>query len=147
MSPFLDTSVVVRYLVNEPPEMAEQAARIIEDETDLQITAVVLAEVGYVLTKLYRLPRDLVVDRLVRFVRRQNVVSFDLDEGSVIQALMLCRPSGRVSFADAVLWATVRAAATGTGVVYSFDERFPAVGVEVRRNRRRTSNGADGATE
>ena len=30
MSDFLDTSMVVRYLTGDPPNMAEQAARVIE---------------------------------------------------------------------------------------------------------------------
>lgn len=43
----------------------------------------------------------------------------------------MCRPSGRVSFGDAMVWAAARSA--GVEVVYTFDRRFPSVGIEVRR--------------
>jgi len=65
MTGFLDTSVVVRYLTGDPPELAEQAAQIVDQENDLQITDVVLAETAYVLTSVYRVRRDIVVDHLV----------------------------------------------------------------------------------
>ena len=45
----------------------------------------------------------------------------------------VCRPSGRVSFADALIWAAAHM--TPGKVVYSLDERFPADGVEVRSGR------------
>lgn len=44
MSGLLDTSVVVRYLTGDPPDLAEKAARIIDWDEDLQVTAVVVAE-------------------------------------------------------------------------------------------------------
>lgn len=46
MRGLLDTSVIVRYLTGDPPEQAELAASIIDSETPLQITDVVLAEVA-----------------------------------------------------------------------------------------------------
>ena len=130
MSGFVDTSMVVRYLTDDPPELAEQAAQIIDRLDDLEVTDVVLAETGYVLTSVYQIPRDMVVDHLMTFVQKRNISVFSLDKGLVLQALILCRPSGRVSFADAMVWAAARSA--GSRVIYSLDERFPRDGVEVR---------------
>ena len=131
MSGLLDTSVVVRYLTGDSPELAEQAARIIDRENDLQVTDVVLAETAYVLTPVYQVPRDAVVDHLVAFLQKENVSPFGLDKGLVLHGLLLCRPSGRIFFADAMVWAAARS--TGSKVVYSLDQRFPADGLEVRR--------------
>lgn len=131
MTAFLDTSVVVRYLTGQPPRQAEQAARIVDREIDLRITDAALAETAYVLTSVYRLPRSVVVDHLIAFVQRRNVAVFGLDKGTVVQGLLLCRPSNRVSFADAMVWAAARSA--GARVVYAFDKRFPTDGVEVRQ--------------
>ena len=133
MSAFLDTSVVVRYLTGDPPELAERAASIVDGVDELQVTDVVLTETAYVLTSVYQIPRDVVVDHLIAFLQKQNVSPFGLDKGLVLQALLLCRPSGRVSFADAMVWAAARSA--GGELVYSLDERFPADGLEVRRKR------------
>ena len=56
-----------------------------------------------------------------------------LDKGLALQAMLLCKPSGRVSFADAMVWAAARS--SGSKVVYSLDERFPDDGLEVSRVR------------
>ena len=131
MSGFLDTSMVVRYLTGDPPELGERAGQIIDGKEGLQVTDIVLAETAYVLTSVYRVPRDIVVDHLIAFLQKQNITPFALDKGLVLQALLLCRPSGRISFADAMVWAAARSA--GSKVVYSLDERFPGDGLEVRQ--------------
>lgn len=131
MSGLLDTSIVVRYLTDDPPELAEKAAQIIDGEEQLQITDVVLAETAFVLTSVYMIPRSVVVDHLITFLQKENISPFSLDKGLVLQALLLCKPSGRVSFADAMIWAAARS--SERKVVYSFDERFPEDGLEVRR--------------
>ena len=50
----------------------------------------------------------------------------------VLEALLLCRPSGRVSLADALVWAAARSQANAS--VYSPDGRFPDEGVRVLRS-------------
>ena len=130
MSGFLDTSMVVRYLVRDVPDMAEQAAEVIDGEEDLWVTGVVLAEVSYVLRLMYLLPREIVIDHLSAFLSRQNISCYGLDDGTVLQALLMCRPSGRSSVADAMIWAAARS--SGQNVVYSLDQRFPSDGIDVR---------------
>jgi predicted nucleic acid-binding protein len=127
---FLDTSVVIRYLVNDDRALAERAQRIIVGDTELSLTVGTLAEIAHVLTRVYGIPRAAVVDELIPLIRRSNVRLYGLDLALTIQALQLCRPSSRVSFADALLWASARTA--GATVIYSFDERFPADGLAVR---------------
>lgn len=123
--------MVVRYLTGDPLELAEKAAQIIDGEEHFQITDVVLAETAHVLTSVYGIPRNVVVDHLIAFLQKENISPFVLDKGLVLQALLLCKPSGRVSFADAMVWAAARS--SGSKVVYSLDERFPGDGLEVRR--------------
>ena len=132
MSGFLDTSMVVRYLTGDPPEMADRATRIIDIESGLEVTDVVIVETAYVLTSVYRVPREVVVDHLVSFLQKHNITIFGMDKGIVSQALLLCRPSGRVSFGDAMIWAAARS--SGRNLIYSLDARFPSGGVEVRDN-------------
>jgi predicted nucleic acid-binding protein len=127
----LDANIVVRYLIGTPPEQARIAAEIIEHgDEDLFLPPVVVTEVGHVLMRIYRVPRVDVVDRLVALLARPTIQVLHMDKPLAIQALLLCRPSGRVSFADALTWAAARASRVGT--VYSFDRRFPADGIELR---------------
>ena len=131
MSGLLDTSMVVRYLMADVPELAEKASRIIDGEIDLEVTDVVLAETAYVLTSVYRVPRQEVVDHLIAFLQKKNINPLGIDKGFALQALLFCRPSGRVSFSDAIVWAAARS--SGSGIIYSLDERFPKDGVEIRQ--------------
>jgi predicted nucleic acid-binding protein len=131
VSGFLDTSVIVRYLIQDDPNLGEQARRIIDECPSLIIPAVTIAETAFVLTSFYSMPRVAVVDALIALIQRHNVSVDQLDTDIVIQALMLCRPSVRVSFADAMLWASARQSGTGS-VVYSFDRRFPSMGITLR---------------
>jgi predicted nucleic acid-binding protein len=133
VSGILDTSMVVRYLRGDSPDLASRAASVIDEEDGLQLTDVVLAETAYVLNSVYRVPRETVVDHLVAFLQKQNIGVFGLDKGLVLQALLLCRPSGRVSYSDALIWAAAQS--TSEKIVYSLDERFPRDGLDVRRQR------------
>jgi predicted nucleic-acid-binding protein len=132
MSGFLDTNVIVRYLTGDPPSMAEQAARILTNEADLYVTDVVIAEVDHVLSSVYQVPRETIVDHLITLMQRSNITPFGLPKDVVIQGLLLCRPSGRVSIPDAMLWAAVRSSTTR--LVYTFDRRFPSDGISLRRS-------------
>lgn len=132
MTALLDTSLLVRYLTGDPPGMAHQATAILDQVPDLFITDVVLAETAYVLMSRYRIPRQVIVDQLIALLRKRNVAPLGLDKDLVIQALVLCRPSGRVAFADALVWAAAHSA--GIATVYSFDIRFPSVGIHVQQN-------------
>jgi hypothetical protein len=51
----------------------------------------------------------------------------------MLQALLLWRPSGRVSYADALVWAAAQS--TDKKAVYSFNERLPTDDMEVRRGQ------------
>lgn len=128
---FVDTSVVIRYLTNDPPDAAGRARRIVDGPFQLVLTPGTLAEAGFVLTKLYDIPRPAVVDALVTLLRRRNIDVHKLDKMIAIQALLLCRPSNRVSFADALLWAEAYNAGVDT-TVFTFDKRFPATGIHIR---------------
>ena len=128
---FLDTSMVVRYLIGTPPELANRAAAVIDQVDALQVAGVTVLETAHVLTRVYRIPRQHVVDYLVEFLQKSNINLYALEKGLVIQALLTCRASGRISFGDALIWAAARTA--GDPVVYSLDERFPADGLEILR--------------
>ena len=78
----------------------------------------------------YSLPRETVVDVLIALLERENIDTFRLEKPLALQALQLCRPSGRISFPDTLIWAAARPA--GGATVYSLDRRFPSDGIEVR---------------
>ena len=123
MAALLDTSVLVRYLTLDPPSQGREAAALIDSSEELLITCVGLAETGYVLSRNYQLDRAVVVDALIGLLGKDNIRILDLPKAMAIEALHLCRPSGRVSHADALEWAAARH--SGTTTVYTFDQSFP----------------------
>lgn len=127
MTDLLDTSVLVRYLVGVPVDQAVKARTRIDGDQPVAIPVVALAEAAFVLTRVYRLPTPEVVDALVGLLGRVNVSVHELPSALAIEALLLCRPSGRVSFADALIWAAART--TPERRVVTFDQRFPDVDI------------------
>ncbi len=129
LSEFADTNVVLRYLTGEPEDQGARARALIDSERIIIVTEVVIAEAGHALEKHYDLSRERTVDVLVEFVRKQNVCVHRADRDTIAEALLLCRPSRRVSFGDAMIWAAVRSSMPAR--LRSFDIRFPREGVEV----------------
>jgi predicted nucleic acid-binding protein len=131
---FLDTNYVVRYVLDSPPEMAVQAARIIDGRERLILSEWVILESAYVLASVYQISRQDIVDALSDLVQRQNLILPVLPKPRVLAALELCRRSKRCSFTDAFLWA--QALETGAGRVYTFDRRFPSEGITLLGSKR-----------
>lgn len=131
MTALLDTSMIVRYLTGDPPAMADASAEVIESAAELRVSSVVLAESAFVLRSFYEVPRDRVVDELIELLTRRNIETLELNTDLACEALTLCRPSGRVSFADALLWAAARAEEIP---VHTMDQRFPEDGIAVLRH-------------
>ena len=131
-SAFLDTSVIVRHLVGEPAEQAAKAFRIIQEVGNLQISDVALTETAFVLRSVYQVSREAIVDRLIALVERDNISIYALDKNLVLRGLEMCRPSGRVSIGDAMLWAAART--DGASAIYTYDQRFPSEGVQLRQS-------------
>ena len=130
MTAALDTSFVVRYMMGSPADSARQASEVTDSTEELEISGIALAETAFVLTTVYQVPRGRAADQLIDLVRKENISLTGLTKDLAIQGLLMCRPSGRVSIADALIWAAARSG--GSEVVYSFDRRFPDDGLEVR---------------
>ena len=127
---FLDTNMVIRYLTGQPREQADRADRIINGVRALLVSDVVLVETAYVLRTQYRVSREAIIDQLIDLVQRENILVYAIDKDLALQGLRMCRPSGRVSVSDAMIWAAARTA--GASAIYTFDERFPGDNVELR---------------
>ncbi len=131
----LDTNVLVRYFLQDDPEKGPAPARLVDGAPELGISLVALAETAFVLSRSYGVPREQVVDRLVGLLRKRNIESLGIDKTMVASALLLCRPSGHVNYADALINAEARAHAVDR--LYTFDERFPPEGLTLEEPKSR----------
>ena len=126
----VDTSVLVRYFVQDHPVRGPAAQRLLDGQREISLSLVALAETAFVLSRNYEVPREEVVDNLVGLLRKRNVQVMGVDKALAAAALLMCRPSGRVSFADALINADARAHDALT--MYTFDAQFPEEGLALR---------------
>lgn len=134
MSGVVDTSMIVRYLTGDPPDLAEVSAEMIDGVAPLLVTDVVIVETAYVLMSVYEVPRAAVVDGLIALLSKANIDTFRLGKDLALEALMHRRPAGRVSFADALVWGAGRSQANAA--VCSLDEGLSDQGLAVMQYAR-----------
>ena len=125
MSSFVDTNVLVRHLVGDPPDMARRATAFLRNEESLYLADLIVAETVYVLESFYEIDRSRISEAIRSLLAMESV--------RVIDAPLLLRTVAlyqgeRLDFADAYLVAC--AETTGVGKVASFDKaisRIPTV--------------------
>jgi predicted nucleic acid-binding protein len=122
--------MLIRYLTGSPMPLATISRDIVNSDEELTVTDVALAEVAFVLRRVYRVQREQLIDSLIDLLGKDNLNVFRLRKDSVIEALELCRPSNRVSVADALIWAAARN--EQDSIIYTLDRRFPTQGVTLK---------------
>lgn len=93
----VDTSALGRSFLADDPAAGRAAAALLDSGRQIALSLVVFAETAFGIHCHYRVPRDLVIDPL----RKRNISVLGADKHLVARALLLCRPSGQVSFANA----------------------------------------------
>ena len=127
-----DTSVLVRYLVGTPVAQARQAATLIDDDDlEIGVSPVALAECAHVLRTQYEVqPRD-VIDSLIDLVQRENVRTLGVSTELVVQHLVLARSMPGRPIPDALIVAA--AVAGGAESLATFDGDQARYGIPIRR--------------
>lgn len=120
----VDTNVLLRFLTDEPKDLAERAASILERaearDVKLVVPSLVLAEVVYVLELVYEWARAEISEKLRELIGA-GVLHFP--EADVLtQALEDDEARRKLDFADA--YAAALARVGGHGRVISFDREL-----------------------
>jgi predicted nucleic-acid-binding protein len=86
-----DTNIIVRYLLNDDIEQSPLTEtffkKVLNGETQILILESIVAECIYVLTKIYRVPREEAAGRLADLLRYKGVQN--RDRSDLISALTL----------------------------------------------------------
>lgn len=125
MSAFVDTNVLVRHLIGDPPKLAARATAYLQRESELLVADLIVAETIYVLESFYEVARPEISEAMRALIVMESV--------SVIDAPLLLRAveiyeHDRLDFAEAYLIAS--AESTGVMKVASFDrsiDRFKSI--------------------
>jgi len=125
-----DTSVLVRYLVGTPPAQARRAARLIDGEEQIGVSAVALAECAHVLRTQYGIGQRDVIDAFIGLVQRENVSVSDARTDILVAMLVRARDLPARPIPDAMI---VGAALAANAIpLASFDADQRRYGIAIR---------------
>ena len=94
-----DTNMILRYILNDNEEMADQAEAYIMVGNVL-VTPEVVAEVVYVLKGVYALDRATIADTLVNFLEL-----VECNESEVLRLALAAYATHNLDFVDCILYA------------------------------------------
>jgi predicted nucleic acid-binding protein len=124
---FVDTNILVRHLIGDPPATARRATAYLAAESELLLTDLVVAETVYVLESFYEAPRLQVAEAIRSLLAFDSIVT--VDPALVLRAVEVYE-TARIDFAEAYLVAC--AESTGVGAVASFDRSIDRVSTVTR---------------
>ena len=125
-----DTSVLVRYLVGTPAVQAKRAAALIDDdEAEVGVSVLALAECAHVLRSQYGVGQREIVDALVELVQRDNVRIVDGDAGVIVSMLIRARSMPGRPIPDALIVAAMASAKAVPIATFDHDQRRYGVAV------------------
>jgi predicted nucleic acid-binding protein len=127
-----DTSVLVRYLVGTPAAQAKRAAKLVDDDDlEIGIAPVALAECAHVLRTQYEVPARDIIDSLIDLVQRENIRMLGVSTELVVEHLVLARSMPGRPIPDALMVAA--AVAGGAESLATFDRGQGGYGFPVRQ--------------
>lgn len=118
-----DTSVLVRYLVGTPAAQARRAARLMDGEDEIGVSAVALAECAHVLRTQYRVEQADIIDALIGLVQKANVRIVDLRTDLAVELLVRARALPGRPIPDALIVAASLQAAALPLATFDRDQR------------------------
>ncbi|SFQ19189.1 PIN domain-containing protein [Caldicoprobacter faecalis] len=113
----VDANVVLRYLLNDVEELADKAAVLLENK-ELFIPTEVIAEIVYILEKVYQVEREEIQNSLLELFSYNNIQVNDLEV--IIEALKFYTEK-KLDFVDAILYAYYKVRKYN---VYTFDKKL-----------------------
>jgi len=124
---WVDANVILRLLTNEPESMADAAQRLVEraeaGEIVLKLSAVVVAEIVWVLGSFYKTPKAKIAETLTELIMADG---FAADDRDLLVGALYSMADKNVDFVDAFLAALAR---SREDAVASFDDDFKRLGV------------------
>lgn len=113
----IDANIILRYLLNDVEDLSEKAEEIIENN-DVFVPNEVIAEVVYVLEKVYKVERIEIDNYLTEFFEKQNISVLDK---KVLFAALKLFSSKKLDFVDTILYAYAK---VKDYEIFTFDKKL-----------------------
>lgn len=137
---FTDSKVLVRFLTDDPPIQARAVERVLDGAREGRVTLIVpdlvVAELAYVLTSVYRLSNDDAGERITELLSLPGVEVADSD---LLRDVVSIWRLGHLDFTDAYLAGLARA--TKDIGLLSFDKDFDTITGAQRTDPRALTRG------
>lgn len=118
---FVDTNILLRYLLDDIPEQADAAEAVIKEATEgkltLQTNVMVIAELVWTCESYYDLPKEEIRDKTLMIL---NTPGLEVEDKDLIAEAILLYVDRNVDFIDAYNGCWMKA--QGITQVYTFDE-------------------------
>jgi len=96
----IDANIVLRYLLKDEEQSFLKASQVIESNDEVRLTNEIIAEIVYVLEKVYSVPKIEIVDVLSAFIDLNNV---DIDDKQLILEALKLYEKHNLDFVDSIL--------------------------------------------
>ena len=120
----LDTNVLVRYLAADDPRQCAAAERVIDEaiqnKEPLYLTVIVLCELVWVLSRLYRQSKPQLADHLEQIL---STPQFSIEQDSLVRRAVRAWRIGKGDFSDHMIGAISRQAGCRDTVSFDRDLR------------------------
>ncbi len=101
MTILFDANAVLRFILNDNEEMANEVEEILQKET-VSLSIEVLAEIVYVLEKVYSVSREDISEGLLYFIKNENI---QLTVPDIAETALSTFSTKKLDFVDCVLFA------------------------------------------
>jgi predicted nucleic acid-binding protein len=127
---FADTSVLVRYFVDDDPARAFAAATLVDSSNTIVVSTTALLELVHVLRTDHGIRNPTLAEGLIRFLARANVELADADQAAAIAGIRWTTRVSARRIPDALIAAAAEHARCDW--IATFDERMASPTVPVR---------------
>jgi predicted nucleic acid-binding protein len=119
---FVDTSVLIRYLVEDDPVRAFASAELVDSDTAIVLSTGAVLETIHVLRTQYGARNPELGESVITLLSRKNVSLADADAGAVVAGIERTLSMSERRISDAILAAAAEQAACDW--IATFDEAF-----------------------
>ncbi|MBI2039663.1 PIN domain-containing protein [Candidatus Microgenomates bacterium] len=119
---FIDSNVIIRFVLNDNPKLSAKSYQIlkqIENGAKVYLAPIILAEIVYVLLKVYKLGKTEIKNKVLPVVMMENI---NMEKKDILPRAFEFFVSKNVDFEDAYLAALMEKKQIKK--LYSFDEDF-----------------------
>ncbi|MCK9443032.1 MAG: PIN domain-containing protein [Tissierellaceae bacterium] len=113
----VDANIILRYLLDDHEDLSEKATTIVEDN-EIQLPNEVIAEIVYVLEKVYKVKNEEISNILLELLRYTNIIVNDME---VLEEAFLLFGKRKLDFVDTLLYAYNKVRGYQ---IYTFDNKL-----------------------